>query len=321
MSTLLRRRMAQLTLHDIEPADPARVSYAIEYAPPSVRRRRAWEDACARVDVKGQGYSAGGSWPPPGPPTGYASPWGPVEAGPGQRGGSAQDCPQGFYWDGASQQCLEHEHPQCGEGMTWNWDRYECVSTAGGSYPAPPQMGQLAQRPQIMGDYARNLAMHQRSDTRYFGTTAAARRRNQRRMVSTSRDLAAMADASKGYSAGFSSQGLTAPQERGAHMHGERLENGRGWVRSTRLQDVSVTAASGKSAIGVRRYNRMARHQADRARRGFSVGGPSDGGGGSPYGMPSVPGVFYGSQNPIRKAAAMRQAPSGWSNGFSIGLY
>jgi hypothetical protein len=103
----------------------------------------------------------------------------------------------------------------------------------------------------------------------------------------------------------------------------------RGWIKGkgsgmgagTGMPGMSVTAASGKSARAVRRYNLMAR---SRMAAGMSVGGQHDGGGGSPYGYPELAptqGVFYGTQNPVRDAMRRRQFPSGRQGpqGFQVG--
>jgi hypothetical protein len=112
-----------------------------------------------------------------------------------------------------------------------------------------------------------------------------------------------------------------------------------------------VTSASSRSASRVRRYNLLARRQ----REGMSVGYPvsqaqadamrsvlsehgysagSMGSGVRPrlnwnwpqadraYGYPwTAPsgGVFWGRQNPLRRAEAMREHPSGFQNGFAVG--
>lgn len=288
----------------------------------NAERRAVWLNICAHFTQGGPGYSAGGSWPPEPVPTDLADPYGPPPSGPGARGGGALACPLGFYWDSATQQCLEYEHPSCWEGTVWDWERYECVSTAGGSYPAPgPRMARLARRPSRMGHYRRSHPMtgitHGASSNPYrtprkgqfFGSSNPLRR-------ASARQISAQADAKHGFSAGYANSAPGGGSESGPHMHGQRVNGGRGWIRTTPLLDLGVTPAAAKSALGVRRYNRMAR---ERMRAGYSAGGLHDGGGGTAYGYPPGVGVFYGSQNPVRKAESMRQNPTGWQNGFAIG--
>jgi len=124
---------------------------------------------------------------------------------------------------------------------------------------------------------------------RFYGLNSAPRRR-------TARALAAAADRHHGVSVGFAR--VDSMARPASQIFGVKLDNGKGWVRTTPLQPVGVTSASAKSAWPRRRYELGARLR----NAGVSVGRPD--------------GVFYGTQNPVRTRIRRRMFPSGRQNGF-----